>query len=286
MHYRMRSVLTALVYVETHFNERLVLAKIAEIARLSPYYLHRLLHAYLSMPLGKYIRYLRFTGSLKRLKYSRFSISEIAFAMGYEDGSSFTRAFLKQAGKSPRDYRRSIQKQFCQFQKMDLPRKNYPFVEEPQYVYRNEEKVFFLRKEGDYQETVFEGVKEWQKKLSSRGMLKEVNKCYGMALDDPLMISRTECRFDLCVSLLCMMSKSPWGQKSLCGGKYAVFTYHGLFCELEKVFTQLHYFWSLKYREKLRFTGSFCEYDGVILQEEISSYNTIITAKYYIPLIG
>ena len=39
---------------------------------------------------------------------SRLSITEISFLLGFSDTSSFTRAFRRWFGKSPRDYRRDL----------------------------------------------------------------------------------------------------------------------------------------------------------------------------------
>ena len=102
------SILTVLGYIEANLDEPLFLSKLAKMAHISPYYFHRLFHAYLSMPPREYIKYARLTKSANLLQYSHMSITDIAFAMGYEDASSFTRAFLQLIGKSPRIYRREV----------------------------------------------------------------------------------------------------------------------------------------------------------------------------------
>ena len=45
--------------------------------------------------------------AMSYIEQPRYSITEIGFLLGFADSSSFTRAFRKWAGKSPRDYRRA-----------------------------------------------------------------------------------------------------------------------------------------------------------------------------------
>ena len=44
--------------------------------------------------------------ALDYMEQSRVSITEMSFMLGFNDTSSFTRAFRRWTGKSPRDYRR------------------------------------------------------------------------------------------------------------------------------------------------------------------------------------
>jgi AraC-like DNA-binding protein len=46
--------------------------------------------------------------ALDYMGQSRLSITEISFLLGFSDTSSFTRAFRRWTGKSPRDYRRDL----------------------------------------------------------------------------------------------------------------------------------------------------------------------------------
>jgi AraC family transcriptional regulator len=268
--YHVKAILEVLVHIEAHIDESLLLSDLAKIAHISPYYFLRLFKAYLSMTPRAYIKQIRFVQSAKRLQYSQIPITEIAFSMGYEDLSSFTRAFLQSAKKSPSAYRKERQAQLLHLQAQEESLK-------PEYLYREEETVRFLRKTGDYRETVIEGINECCQLF--RGM----QRCYGMALDDPLTISRKNCRFDVCVlNTPHAPNQGYWGQKKIPGGRYLVFTHCGPFLTLEETFTRCFYLWHQK--EKLRFSSSFCEYIDLPEINEFNA-NTRITAKYYVPLI-
>ena len=50
---------------------------------------------------------IRFTMATKQLKNTDTPVQEIAFKLGYNDPSHFTRAFRRSAGMSPMEYRKS-----------------------------------------------------------------------------------------------------------------------------------------------------------------------------------
>lgn len=265
--YHIKAILAVLVYIETNVDQPLSLSKLASVAAISPCYFHRLFKAYLSMTPKEYIDRIRIASSTGRLCYSKIPIGDIAFAMGYEEPSSFTKAFVKYFKVSPRNYRKEKQKELLQFS-------NQPSIPAPEYVYRQEEQVVFLRKVGDYRKTVYQGIEE------CRVLFKGSERCYGIALDDPFTLSREECRFDLCVAKAPFLpQKGDWGKKVLTEGKYAVFTLFAPFCALEEAFTRCYKLWHRT--EKFLFGGCFCEYVALFQIEKFTE-NTPLLAKYHV----
>ncbi len=57
--HHMECILRVLVYIENHLSEELFLNKLAKIAHISPYYFHRLFHAYMGETLSDYVTRLR-----------------------------------------------------------------------------------------------------------------------------------------------------------------------------------------------------------------------------------
>ncbi len=268
-YYQIKAILAVLVYIEMNIDRPLSLSQLASIACISPYYFHRLFKAYLSMTPKEYINRIRIASSTGRLCYSQISIRDIAFAMGYGESSSFTKAFVKYFKISPRNYRKEKQKALLQLS-------NQPSIPTPEYVYRPEETVVFLRKIGDYRKTVFEGIEE------CRSLFKGDERCYGIALDNPFTLSREKCRFDLCVAKSHLLPlRVNWGTKILSKGKYAVFTLYAPFCTLEEAFTRCYNLWHRK--ENCLFGGCFCEYVALFQIEKFTE-NTPVLAKYHILL--
>ncbi len=151
--YHIKAILNVLIYIETNFDGLLSLSKLASVASISSCYFHRLFKAYLSITPKEYIERIRIAQSTGKLCYSQIPIRDIAFAMGYEEHSSFTKAFVKHLGVSPRIYRKEKQRLLLQYF-------NQSSNTEPEYVHRPEETVVFFRKEGDYCQTVYQGLQE------------------------------------------------------------------------------------------------------------------------------
>ena len=95
-----------LSFIENNLHKKHQLEELAAIAHLSKYHFHRLLTAYLQEPLGKYINRLRMEMAAKSLIYTKKSVREIAFQVGYETAAAFNKSFKKQYQCSPTDYRK------------------------------------------------------------------------------------------------------------------------------------------------------------------------------------
>jgi AraC family transcriptional regulator len=258
-----KKILEILVYIETHMDEPLLLSKLSKIARISPYYFHRLFKAYVHMTPKEYVKRVQMLQSAKRLQYSHMPITEIALAAGYAEPSSFSRAFQQAMKKSPTLYRKE----------QLVPFSGWGSLPKPTYVYRADETVLFLRKIGDYRETVAQGI--------LKCLELDIQSCFGMAIDDPLTVPRKACRFDVCVKASAVPGKE-WGQKRIAGGKYAVFVQSGIFSTLEELFTRC--FHALYFSGvRLRFSGSFCEYRDLPRFSEFHK-DAFVTATYYVPV--
>src|SRR5436305_15102724 len=105
----MSCILGALIYIEEHINETLELDVLAKIARISPYYFHRLFRVYINETVADYVKRLRLQRAAGALQYSNSPITEIALNIGYETPSSFTKVFNQVMGQSPRLYRKTMQ---------------------------------------------------------------------------------------------------------------------------------------------------------------------------------
>ena len=77
----------------------------AELLDVSPRTLSRNLESE-GIDLRRLSNTIRFERACALLSGSSWSITEIAYRLGYRDAASFTHAFQKLAGRSPRDYRR------------------------------------------------------------------------------------------------------------------------------------------------------------------------------------
>jgi AraC family transcriptional regulator len=281
--YHIERILKVLVYIESHLDGELSLEKMAKIACISPFYFHRLFHAYMGETLADYVKRIRLQRAAKRLRYSDVPITDIAFDLGYESPSGFSKVFNQVMGKSPREYRKIMQPLVQAIIERTIPRDIESLSLKPEYVHRAEESVLFVRRVGDYNETPSVAFHSLFQFLKAEGISKSrIKTCYSMGLDDPEIVERTKCRFDACVALRePTLPKGEVGQKILPGGRFAVFIHRGPYSELENAFDAIFRYWYLNSQEELADITPFCEHISA-LEDSVPDHERI--TKLYIPL--
>lgn len=95
-------------YIEDHLDQSVPLAKLAELARLSPYYFCRAFKESFGSPPHRYHTSRRIDRAKALLADARQSITEIGLSLGFSETSSFTSTFRKTTGTTPTAYRRSL----------------------------------------------------------------------------------------------------------------------------------------------------------------------------------
>jgi AraC family transcriptional regulator len=95
-------------YIEENLAEQISLAKLAELARLSPFHFARAFKKTIGMPPRRYHMQCRIDRAKMLLAEPSPSVTEIADQVGFADTSSFSVAFRNRVGRSPRAYRRSL----------------------------------------------------------------------------------------------------------------------------------------------------------------------------------
>lgn len=99
-------LVTALAYLETHYQEPLTVEQLAAYSGLSSRHFNRLFqHTYHTSP-GQYLLQYRIQKSENLLLYTNMPISEIAYQCGFNDSNYFSRQFRKIHNISPRQYRK------------------------------------------------------------------------------------------------------------------------------------------------------------------------------------
>lgn len=94
-------------YIEDHLDEDIALADLARVACLSLHHFARAFREAAGIPPHRYISARRLDRARQMLAVSDLSLAEIAFACRFSSQASFTRAFQRQTGHTPGQYRRS-----------------------------------------------------------------------------------------------------------------------------------------------------------------------------------
>jgi AraC family transcriptional regulator len=99
---------TVTSYIEEHVAERIPLATLAQLVRLSPYYFCRAFKQSFGLPPHRYHGERRIELAKTLLAKPASSVTEVGLAVGFSETSSFTAAFRKATGMTPTSYRRSL----------------------------------------------------------------------------------------------------------------------------------------------------------------------------------
>ncbi len=97
----------ARAYLERHYAQALSLARLAQVANLSPRQLSELFRRQLGMTPQQYLLEIRMQRAWQLLDSSQQSIQRIAEAVGYTNLAAFSDRFRKHFGKAPSHFRRN-----------------------------------------------------------------------------------------------------------------------------------------------------------------------------------
>lgn len=99
------AIQSILLYCSEHYNEDITLEKIAENTHMSKYYISHIFSREIGISMPEYINTLRIRDAESLLKQGEMSITDVAFAVGFNSLRSFNRHFFALTGKTPRQAR-------------------------------------------------------------------------------------------------------------------------------------------------------------------------------------
>jgi len=95
-------------YVEQSYSEPISLGKAASIAALESSYFSSYFRAKVGITFTDWLRQVRIRKAMKLMKASDFSITEVAYEVGFGDLRTFGRAFKKHTLMTPREFKKSV----------------------------------------------------------------------------------------------------------------------------------------------------------------------------------
>ena len=95
----------AAAWIDSHYAESLTLASIAERYHVESSCFSKIFRQEMGINLILYITQKRMEKSKQYIRDSEIGLMEIAFMVGYDDYTYFSRVFKKNEGMSPREYR-------------------------------------------------------------------------------------------------------------------------------------------------------------------------------------
>ena len=221
-------------YINNHLDETLDLKTLANEAALSDFHFHRIFKALKGEAIGGYITRLRLEATARLLRYTTLTIEEIAFNIGYETPASLSKAFKKQYGISPTEYRTNkdtyIMKKEIINPDLALKTPKIVTLEPKNLIYVALTGAYGSLDYGKAYEQLWAVIKA--QKLFTKGI-----ESICISYDDPKITEGSLQRSDVCLAI--HKSATPQEEvscKTLAGGKYAVFFYQGSYENLSQVY--------------------------------------------------
>lgn len=98
-------IAVVLDFIDNHLEEDLTVEKLSEVAGFSRFHFHSQFSALTGISLSKYVRLRRLKRAAYSLAYRDDNLTEIALDTGYESLEAFIRAFKRNLGKTPLEFR-------------------------------------------------------------------------------------------------------------------------------------------------------------------------------------
>ncbi len=102
-----KPIVACVEYIYNNLHKRIYIAELAKLTHLDRCYLSRLFKKETGMPVTEYVLSRKIEAAQNMLKYSEYSLSEIAFILCFPNQSYFTSVFKKRVGYTPKKYRDS-----------------------------------------------------------------------------------------------------------------------------------------------------------------------------------
>lgn len=103
-------IIQSLTYFERHWQDNLSIEDYAIRNRMTPCWFRQKFKEYVGCSPLQYIINLRMTNAMNLLENTDYNITQVSYAVGYENVSYFRRLFQRHTGMTPGEYQRSKRK--------------------------------------------------------------------------------------------------------------------------------------------------------------------------------
>ena len=104
---KLKTVYSAIAYMQENYNTKLSVDDIASRAFLAPDYFRKIFKKVTGQSVSAYMQKLRVDEACRLLSTTDIPIKDICFAVGYNDVTTFYQSFRKITGKTPNKYRKA-----------------------------------------------------------------------------------------------------------------------------------------------------------------------------------
>lgn len=288
-------MLRVLVRIQQQLDDRLSLEDLAQVAHFSPYHFHRVFKGMLGESVQSHIRRLRLERSAAQLKSTRWPVTRIALASGYETPEAFTRAFRAMFGASPSRFRSArsparskpgdLTASGVHYQRGTPPRNFKAAAFSPSHMKITLQnlpprRVAFVHHVGPYSKcgAAWDTLGMY---LGKDGRLGGDSLFIGICHDDPNVTPPDKIRYDACVTVDDSFApQGDIGVQTVAGGEYAVSTHCGPYETLGETYGRMMGQWLPRSGREMRSTPCF----EVYLNDPNSTEPADLLTDIHIPL--
>jgi len=242
-------------YIGNHLDGDLSVKTLSEQSGISRFHFHRLMRAALGEPLGSYIDRIRLETAITLIRYGVMPMQDIAGHIGYQDLSSFSKAFAKEFGVSPNDYKADHTLVFNTHIDYQLNATNKLISDiKPKITVLSDRMIYFIRVKGKYGGPEVEKAWEEITEFAIRNKIVSWNPdIFSIYYDDGEVVGFENAVSDICIaSKKLVKTTGTIETKNVSGGKYSVFRYKGPYEYLWDLYNSIFKVWVLDTDCKLR----------------------------------
>lgn len=262
-------------YINSHLDEDLSLAAMADLSCTSPFHFHRIFSSVIGEPIASYITRLRLEKAAQLLADSEKSVTEIAALCGYQSVHALSKAFKRNFEATPSQFRQNPHRYSrLETQKPHIPLNLSPRIEELPMLH-----VAYIRIIGQYgKKQLFS--ESWNKLgdfMYRHNLFTPFTKLLGISFDSPHITQSNRCRFYACATVPARIKpEGTVGNYTIPSGKFAVYSLKGSYNGLQNMYDNIY----RKTDFELRDAVSFEEY----VNNPDSVREEDLVTKIYIPI--
>lgn len=263
--YRKR-IATVIDYIYQHLNSDLDVNTLADIALMSPYHFHRIYREVAQETINMTVRRLRLHHAAAELIRSKHPMAYIAESVGYGSKEAFIRAFHKQFGETPNEYRNNRNASTLSpalfITMLPEPLLEHTAMYEVEIIEFSKLNLLGYDHQGDYMQ-IGQTFEKLFIHASTLGLLSEATRSFGLYYDDPKSVPTKQLRSAACIEIGNSsqdLDSPELKHYTIPAARCATVLHKGSYAELEKPYDWLFGHWLPQSGEEAENFPAFEEY--------------------------
>jgi AraC family transcriptional regulator len=239
-------------YIYQNLGEKLDVNTLADIACMSPYHFHRIYRQIAQETVNVTVRRLRLQAAASDLIRTERSLQEIAHTYGYTSQEAFTRAFNKEFGDTPGEYRanKCLNEVTWEPYVAVLPgskpssQREHSTMFSVEIIDLPETEILGLRHTGDYM-LIGQAFEKLEQYAAIHQLYNASTRSIGVYYDDPSSVATDKLRSMAGITVDSAEENPEAGIETLQipAGRYATLLFKGSYAELEQPYDWLFGEW-------------------------------------------